>query len=64
MKAISWLFIIVAVVMGVLGSVLPSDRLSDFNLFNNFFHIAVWILGFGALLKYLLCCSRSDEDEE
>ncbi|MBB72440.1 MAG: hypothetical protein CMF50_08585 [Legionellales bacterium] len=48
--------LIVAILVGILGVALPSNRLADYILIVKFFDGMLPILGVGALIKYL--CSN------
>jgi hypothetical protein len=52
-KAFVLFFVILAVVMAVLGSVLPPANIGKFILIVNFFETMIPVLAVGALLKYL-----------
>jgi len=53
-KVFSLIVIILAVAMGILASVLPSERLADLVLISKFFLSMVPVLLVGALIKYLV----------
>jgi len=53
-KVFSLVVIVVAIAMGVLASVLPSERLADLVLISKFFLSMVPVLLVGALIKYLI----------
>lgn len=48
--------VIVAVIVGVMTLVLPRDEIIRLVMFRDFFDVALPILGFGALVKYLCSC--------
>lgn len=48
--------IAIAVIVGLFALVLPRDQLVRLIIFRDFFDVALPILAFGALVKYL--CSR------
>lgn len=52
--------VVVALLVAILASVWPQDRLSDIIYVTRFFDVTLPILAFGALIKYLLCCGRHD----
>ena len=56
------LVILVALLLGVLVLVLPRDQLVRLIIFRDFFDVALPILAFGALIKYL-CCSHKHKHE-
>lgn len=47
--------VIVAVLVGIMTLVLPRDEIIRLVMFRDFFDVALPILGFGALVKYLCC---------
>ncbi len=49
--------IIVAVIAGMVPLLLPHEDMMRIALFREFFYIAIPILAFGALIKYLGACS-------
>lgn len=49
------LVILVAVAVGIFALVLPRDQLVKLITFRDFFDVALPILAFGALIKYLCC---------
>ena len=53
-KLFSLIVILLAVIMGILSSVLPSERLADLVLIANFFQSMIPVLAVGALLKYII----------
>lgn len=53
-KIFSLIVILLAVAMGVLASVLPSERLADLVLISKFFLSMLPVLGVGALIKFLI----------
>lgn len=55
-KLFAVIVIIVALLMGILVSVLPQDRLADLFYVSRFIEVMIPILGVGALIKYLCCC--------
>jgi hypothetical protein len=53
--------VIVAVVAGICAMSLPRDSIAHLVMFRDFFDMALPILAFGALVKYLCaCCCASD----
>lgn len=48
--------LIVALLIAILASVWPQDRLSDIIYVTRFFDVTLPILAFGALVKYLFKC--------
>jgi hypothetical protein len=53
-KVFTIVVIVVAVAMGILASVLPSERLADLVLISKFFLSMIPVLIVGALLKYMV----------
>ncbi len=60
-KVMAIVFIVVAVLMGLLACALPSDHLSKVILVAKFFDVMLPILGVGALLKYITTCTRKSD---
>ena len=58
-KCVATVIVIVAIVVAILGVTLPMNHLNSVMVVTNFFDIMIPILAVGALLKYLLCCSKS-----
>lgn len=52
-RILSSVIIIVAIVVGILALMLQPDQLIKLIVFRDFFDVALPILGFGALIKYL-----------
>lgn len=50
--------IVVALIIAILASVWPQDRLSDIIYITRFFDVTLPILAFGALIKYLAKCKH------
>lgn len=71
MKVFVAFIILVAIVVGVCGLVLPRDQLIRLIIFRDFFDITLPILAFGALVKYLctynmkcdVCALREKEEQ-
>lgn len=57
-----WTIIIIAIalIVAILASVWPQDRLSDIIYITRFFDVTLPILAFGALIKYLSKCGGCD----
>jgi hypothetical protein len=54
------LITLIAVIAGICATTMPHEQLGRLIIFMDFFHIALPILGFGALVKYLIsCCPAS-----
>jgi len=53
MRIFVTLIIIIAIAVGVFALILPRDQLVRLIIFRDFFDVALPILGFGALIKYL-----------
>ena len=61
MKKVFVLVVIgLAVLLGILEAVLPTDRLADLLIIQKFFTGMIPILGVGALIKYIACCHMKD----
>lgn len=59
MRIFVGLVILVAIAVGVLALVLRSDQIINLVIFRDFFDVALPILAFGALIKYLCtCCAK------
>jgi hypothetical protein len=54
------IIVVIALIVAILASVWPQDRLSDIIYITRFFDVTLPILAFGALIKYLLCCRDRD----
>lgn len=52
------LFIVAGVIAGALALTLPREQIVHLIMFRDFFDVALPILGFGALIKYL-CAHKS-----
>jgi len=50
------LIILVSIAVGVLALTLPREKLIQLIVFRDFFDVALPILAFGALIKYLCTC--------
>jgi hypothetical protein len=50
------LIVLTAIVIGALVLFVPRDTLIKIMVFRDFFDVAIPILGFGALVKYLCSC--------
>lgn len=50
--------VLIALLMAVLVSVLPQDRLANLFYVSRFIEVMIPVLGAGALIKYLFCCSH------
>jgi hypothetical protein len=53
-KLLAAIFIGLALILAVLASVLPQDKLASIIYFSRFFDIMLPVLAVGALIKYLL----------
>ena len=49
--------ILVSIIVGILALTLPREKLIQLIVFRDFFDVALPILAFGALVKYLCTCS-------
>lgn len=58
-KIFAIVVIVVALAMGILASVLPSERLADLALFSKFFLSMIPVLLVGALVKYIFACNHT-----
>lgn len=61
MKIFAAFFLILALVMGALVSILPQDQLANLFYVSRFIEVMIPILGVGALLKYLFSCRSSSK---
>jgi uncharacterized membrane protein YedE/YeeE len=52
------IIIVIAIIVAILASVWPQERLSDIIYVTRFFDVTLPILAFGALVKYLASCGR------
>ena len=59
-KIFIFLVLAVALIMGILGVVLPEDRLRDFVMLMSFVETMLPILAVGALLKYIFALKSDD----
>ena len=57
-KIFSTVVVIIALVLAVLASVWPQERLADIIYVSRFFDVMLPVLGVGALIKYLCCCGK------
>ncbi len=59
-------FVIIAVLMGILACALPADQVGHLLIVAKFFDVMLPILGAGALIKYLFshhhCCSKEGNE--
>lgn len=53
-KMVRQFFVVLALVLGVLVSILPSEQLMNLAYVTRFFEVQIPILAVGALLKYLM----------
>ncbi len=58
LKIIISLIVIIAIAVGALALLLPRDQIVHLIVFRDFFDVSLPILAFGALLKYLMSCSK------
>lgn len=56
MKLFTTLIILAAIIISVLALVAKDDQFIKLIIFRDFFDVALPILGFGALIKYLYSC--------
>ena len=56
MRIFVFLIILIGIVAGILAPLLPRDQLVGLIRFRDFFDVALPILAFGALVKYLCTC--------
>ncbi|MDF3055646.1 MAG: hypothetical protein K0Q74_1553 [Gammaproteobacteria bacterium] len=63
-KIFAGFFFILALVMGLLVSILPQDQLANLFYVSRFIEVMIPILGVGALLKYLFFCSKSSDSNK
>ncbi len=57
-KVFATVIVIMALVLAVLASVWPQERLADIIYVSRFFDVMLPVLGVGALIKYLCCCGK------
>ena len=57
-KLFAVLIVLIALLMAVLVSVLPQDRLASLFYVSRFIEVMIPVLGAGALIKYLFSCSK------
>lgn len=57
-KVFAIVILILALLMGVLVSVLPQDTLANLFYVSRFVEVMIPILGVGALIKYLFSCKK------
>lgn len=62
-KSIGLVIIVLAVLQGILVSVLPPDYLGYMAGISRFFEVMIPILAVGALLKYICCCKKCVEND-
>lgn len=60
LKLFIGLIVIVGVVVGALALALPREQIVHLIMFRDFFDVSLPILAFGALIKYLCTCSKSN----
>lgn len=58
MRIFVFLIILVAIAVGVFALALPREALVRLIIFRDFFDVALPILAFGALIKYLCTCCK------
>jgi hypothetical protein len=58
-KLFSLLILVIALVIAVLVSVLPQDKLAGLFYVSRFVEVMIPVLGAGALIKYLFSCGSS-----
>ena len=63
-KLFSFGVIAIAVVLAVLASFWPQQRLADIIYISRFFDVMLPVLAVGALVKYLTCCSQGSNKTE
>lgn len=56
MKVFTIVVLAIAIIMGLLVSFLPQERLADVIYISRFFDVMIPILAVGALVKYLATC--------
>lgn len=54
-KVFITLIIALAIILGVLATVWPQERLADIIYISRFFDVMIPVLAVGALIKYLTC---------
>lgn len=58
-KIFSIVIIVIALVLAILATVWPQDRIADIIYISRFFDVMIPILAVGALIKYLCCCGKN-----
>lgn len=66
-KMFASVFILTALILGVLVSIWPHERMHEIVYITRFFEVMIPVLGVGALLKYLCsggssCCYKKDKE--
>lgn len=59
-KFFAVIFLLLALLMGVMVSVMPPERLQDLIVVSRFIEVMIPILAVGALIKYLFSCGNKN----
>lgn len=54
-RVFAFIFVIIALLLAVIASLLPQDKLASIIYVTRFFDIMLPVLAVGALIKYLFC---------
>ena len=57
-KVFAVIIIVVALILAILATVWPQERLADIIYISRFFDVMIPVLAVGALIKYLCCCKK------
>lgn len=66
-KILAILFILIALILAILASILPQDKLVSIVYISRFFDVMLPVLAVGALIKYLCVykhCHHHDHDHD
>lgn len=58
-KILTIIFVLIAIILGILGTVLTPERMDYVILVSKFFDIMLPVLAVGGILKYLCSCTKS-----
>jgi hypothetical protein len=57
-KILTGIIILIALILAIAASVLPAEQLGGVIMVSRFFDVMLPVLGVGALIKYISCCSK------
>jgi hypothetical protein len=57
-KILTGIIILIALILAIAASVLPAEQLNVVIMVSRFFDVMLPVLGVGALIKYISCCSK------